>query len=63
MSALEKIRAATASMFYVVWSIIGIALLSLAILWAADPPAWSTPDVEPVPDLGTPAPYDTSSPR
>ena len=40
MSALEKLRAATASLFYVVWSIVGVALLALAVLYAADPPEW-----------------------
>lgn len=64
MSRLEQLRAATASLFYVVWTIIGAAVIALGILWVADPPeGWTT---EPVPgwsELGTPAPYDTSTPN
>jgi hypothetical protein len=48
--ALEKIRAGTAAMFYTVWSIIGIAIIALAVLFAADPPDWS---VEPTPVFST----------
>lgn len=67
MSRLEQLRAATASLFYVVWTIVGAAVIAFGILWVADPPEdWSTepaPGWSVEPDLGTPAPYDTSTPR
>jgi hypothetical protein len=64
---LEILRAATASMFYVVWTIVGVGVIAAFLLFLADPPTGWTTDPAPswsvTPDLGTPAPYDTSVPR
>ncbi len=61
--ALERVRHAVAALFYVVWTVIGVGLIGLAVLWVADPPddpLWTvepTPAISYDPDgMGDPAP-------
>ncbi len=63
MNAFERLRQIMATLFYAVWTVVGVGLIGLAVLWVADAPddpLWTvdpTPAISYDPDgMGDPAP-------